>query len=591
MLIASILPDELVKGGMGKQVLYCPELEQIQSSERKALFSQAAAAVLVIEDAIPDDILDAWLRAQHRHQPVILANLPNEELSRQCEARGITLKFLESQPYDCSPHLALLGMAEAEELQRQVAPLWQSLGIGDGQHRSCGNVVCIGAGIVNLLTAYSLTEAGFTVELMDAGPPPQEGRTQHSPGATRVGENARMFCFTEADTYHHKGDTTHANMQSVFERPIAEGGWRVRCAGTEKPEYIRWCERFHQIPSWRSQLYARDLYHFNQRSGLLWGMMRERYPNLFENVGFRQGIIRCYAEKTAFEAAIAQQRQLGALRQIFSPERLAIEHPALAPACLNGEIFGALEVVGFTLNIHDFVAVLIHHLEKCGVTFHWHSRVVKFQREGNVIVGLQLEDGSRRTADNYVVSPGAYGYELLAETRSASSLVGVAGLWMTLPNLEPALHRSMKIHREGDVGENSNVTLARDASNQDILILGSGYAAIGDQRQIDLNCPDIQALYAGLETTVRRFFPRQDALGQGDGRKQIIPRACIRPFTATGLGLFEALPAASGLALIAGGHNTGGFTQGPVVAEAVTATLKGEYHEMQLKYDPQRGIL
>jgi glycine/D-amino acid oxidase-like deaminating enzyme len=42
--------------------------------------------------------------------------------------------------------------------------------------------------------------------------------------------------------------------------------------------------------------------------------------------------------------------------------------------------------------------------------------------------------------------------------------------------------------------------------------------------------------------------------------------------------------------VVAAGHGTGGFTQAPAVAEAVTATLEGRVHPMQALYDPERGM-
>ena len=69
-------------------------------------------------------------------------------------------------------------------------------------------------------------------------------------------------------------------------------------------------------------------------------------------------------------------------------------------------------------------------------------------------------------------------------------------------------------------------------------------------------------------------------------------KACVRPFTCTGLGVFEVLGTARGGRLvIASGHNTGGFAQAPAVADAVAGTLEGRPHPMQALYDPERGIL
>jgi D-amino-acid dehydrogenase len=53
--------------------------------------------------------------------------------------------------------------------------------------------------------------------------------------------------------------------------------------------------------------------------------------------------------------------------------------------------------------------------------------------------------------------------------------------------------------------------------------------------------------------------------------------------------LFETVPTAGGgLAIITGGHNTGGFAQAPSVGQAVIGALAGRHHPMHVLYDPFR---
>jgi len=95
-----------------------------------------------------------------------------------------------------------------------------------------------------------------------------------------------------------------------------------------------------------------------------------------------------------------------------------------------------------------------------------------------------------------------------------------------------------------------------------------------------------------LEDTARRFLPANLARAIADGTLNPSRKACVRPFTATGLGIFEVLGTEDGgRMVITTGHNTGGFTQSPSVAKAVLATLDGLLHPMQELYNPERGFV
>jgi D-amino-acid dehydrogenase len=108
---------------------------------------------------------------------------------------------------------------------------------------------------------------------------------------------------------------------------------------------------------------------------------------------------------------------------------------------------------------------------------------------------------------------------------------------------------------------------------------------------LDMDSPELAVLFAALEDTARRYLPAAYAQALADNSLRLSRRACIRPFTPTGLGIFEVLGTVDGgRMVITTGHNTGGFSQAPEVARAVTATLNGSFHSMQEIYDPERGL-
>lgn len=81
--------------------------------------------------------------------------------------------------------------------------------------------------------------------------------------------------------------------------------------------------------------------------------------------------------------------------------------------------------------------------------------------------------------NHYVISPGAYGQSLLRGTRSAGQIQGVVGCWATVPNVEPRLGLSLKVARRGHVTEDANITVGRDETGSEVLLVGSGYGWTG----------------------------------------------------------------------------------------------------------------
>ena len=191
-------------------------------------------------------------------------------------------------------------------------------------------------------------------------------------------------------------------------------------------------------------------------------------------------------------------------------------------------------------------------------------------------------------ADHFVLSPGAYGHNLLRGTRAAGAIQGVLGVWITLPNVDPPLTCSLKIRREKYVTPDTNVTVVKDPSRGPVLILGAGYGWTGARPQ-NIDLAELEAIFLGVQDTARVFFPTAYEVACSDGGMQRSRRWCVRPWTAANLGIFETIPTvAGGKLVVTGGHNTGGFSQAPAVAAAVLAALRDRSHPMHSLYDPLR---
>jgi glycine/D-amino acid oxidase-like deaminating enzyme len=451
-------------------------------------------------------------------------------------------------------------------------------------------VVLVGAGIVNLVTALDLVRRGHEVVVYDRAPDPRTDAHWSVYGCTRGGGDGRMFTLTEADSYHHRSWRPDGGSNDLLNRPISDGGWLLAKPGSLTEPERRWAADFHGVPPGLADIYNDDIFEVNRAAGLLWAGLIDSQPRLFgAGTGYSDGILRLYTKLEYFRWHIERNGRVGATRRVLTPRRIGADYPALAAACADGTIVGGIEAVGFTVNIHAFVARLVDMLEPA-VRFHWDTEVARVRwASPGVADGLELADGEVARGRHYVLSPGAYGAELLRGTASFQRIQGVLGVWVTVPNVEPRLEHSLKIARPGHRAEETNVTLAIDAGGEPVLVCGAGYGWTG-LRPGNVDPAELDSLFEALEDTVSRLFPTAHAAARAAGTLDGSRRLCVRPWTASCLGVFERLPTAEGGTLIVtGGHNTGGFAQSPAIAAAVLAAIEGREHLMHERYDPRRG--
>ncbi|MFH9613228.1 NAD(P)/FAD-dependent oxidoreductase [Streptomyces pratensis] len=445
------------------------------------------------------------------------------------------------------------------------------------------SVLMIGGGVVNLVTARLLQAEGYDVAMADAAPDPRAGRPWGAYGASRGGGNARMFTYTEMDDYHAKSATEFACM-TVFDRPPSESGWDVR--GHEGEEDQQWVQDFRSVPPWLARAYNGDILGLNRRGGELWQTWLQTRPHLFDDVELRHDILRLYQDGPHLEAARHRQNAVGATVASYGSAEVRERFPALAHAAPQA-FAGGIVVEGFTVNVHDFMARLLDDLEAGGAHMRFDLRVEEIMRDGtSAVTGVLTADGPL-VYDHYVVSPGAGNDALRRQIPSLRQVHGVLGCWATVPNGTPALAHSLKVARRGHVAEDANITVGRDESGESVLMIGSGYGWTGgDPRNIDER--KIEDIHAAVADTVEVLFPdAYERIGGRDGLRRT-QRHCVRPWTASNLGVFEASAAANGAFVVTAGHNTGGFAQAPVIAEAVSHALRGVGHPMHTLYHPLR---
>ena len=447
-------------------------------------------------------------------------------------------------------------------------------------------VILVGAGVVNLVSAYFLSRQGYELVIVDKAPPPHQKQDWKNFGCTFGGENVRMFSYTEADNYNEKGSQLYSRMDLALSKCIDKGGWLVNEPLHFSDLERSWIEDFHRVDPHDAINFCEDIYSINIASGAIWDQLMEEDSPLFEDVELRKDIFRIYSDPADFQAAQQLHGKLGSLIHAFDKKEVLAKYPMLRASEHAEQLGGCMLVQGFTLKVHTLCENILNYLVKKGTEIRWNTSFSGIEKDhAGQVTGVVI-DGKLESYDHYLLSLGAYAGTTLLNTQTHNQLHGVLGVWLTLPNLYPELQHSMKIHKTGHVGEDTNVTLI-ERGGKPVLVLGSGYGYTGNSSNNYVDNEQLTGLYDSLKETARVYFP--EAYAQAAPYLDDTQKYCVRSWTPTGLGVFEMIPSdTGGKLIITGGNNTGGFTQAPQIAEAVVNALDGLPHRMHACFHPQR---
>ena len=588
------LPDSTERRCLDDNIVYRPDLETKPNNALAKTLTQWSPDVVLCRRPPETEVLRQWAEVAEGAPRCLIAFGGERGDEARLARLGISLHFVAEETDDISdrdePEMRAIMLAERLITRHFTAADNRDIlrAVRSRNTARAPSVTVVGAGVVNVLTAHYLQREGYVVTLVDAGPDPRSRPSWRKLGCTSGGDDARMFTLSEADDYHFQGDAVSEGMNDLFRRDVVARGWLTTSAECLGRDEERWVGDFENVPPWLARRYNRDIFAFNRESRSLWDRLIEMDPALFEHIEYRPDILRIYSNLDHYRSAVERQRRIGALRRVLSPSQVAAHHPGLAEAVAHGEIAGGIEVVGFTVNVHKMMARLLDGLEANGAHIHWNTRASRVLRNrAGHVRGIAATDHVI-TSDHYVLSPGVYGGELLQGLRSHGHIHGVLGLWLRIPNREPKIEHSLKVGRKGHMAEDSNITVATDEHGNEILIIGSGYGYTGiDPKNIDSALLD--RLFEAVENTAARLFPRAHAEAVATGMLRNSRKFCVRPWTASCLGVFEMVQTErDGVLVVTGGHNTGGFAQAPAVANAVLCALRGRHHDMHEHYHPDR---
>lgn len=581
---------------IGNNVLYRPDIE-IKGNRCRSSVLQLHAPDVLITRVLPQvEAVEQWRHAApYQSLAVILIALSSEPpVSHPETLAGVPLHRVQGAQSCAEVEAFILAeQLNSRVLHRDAVP--SPLGRTNRETRAGRqHVVLVGCGIVNLITAYYLLDNGYQVTLYDRAEDPRIARDRSALGCTHGGDDARMFSLTETRHHFNQGPAIQDGLHETFYRGLDERGWLCCDRGSLSDNDYAWRSEFENVPTWLTAIFNDEIISFNRESQPLWEALQSTVPELFSDVAFIDRVLRVYSTEQQLEKAIHNERRIGSLIEIIDCSTLGKSCPALHEALGAGEIAGALGVVGFTVNIHKFTRKLLVMLEKMGAQFRWNSPIEYFERNAaDTICGLVTAEG-RIVADHYVLSPGAYGNGLLRGLQSENKIASVVGMWLRLPNLDPRLDVSLKISRRGyaadGAAEGANVIVGADECGRSVIHVSSGHGYIGENPN-NISAAHIHDLYRTVDETAKRYFPNQYKEAEATGMLQAGVKRCVRPWTPSGLGLFEIVKAErGGVMVVTGGHNTGGFAQSPSVAQAVLSALRGESHAMHRAYHPNRLI-
>lgn len=575
IVICSSMSDATLERVIGDNVLYRPDLARRPAPLAAAIVARLVPHALVVHERDRDRLVG--LAAEAADCPLIVYG----SRSAQPLLGFAPLLRIHAIQEDAIEDAECEAMIAAERLTLRVGRL--------SSRRAPEDVVLVGAGIVNLVTALELADLGWTVSVHDRMADPLDADAAPGPGseigATFGGQDARIFSFNEARHHLSRSPDHVANACLPFRNTISEGGWLSCPSAAFDGDDRAWIDALEALPPWLARQYNADIIKFNVDSFAGWHRIFAQHPQILRGTGFISRLLRIYQTPAGFARGQAGEAEIGALQTQLPLSELASLEPALAPAIAAGAIVGALRVTGFSLQIKTLSRNLIRHLTERGVAFHWSSALDDVRRDANARVESVTLGGRTVRATNYVLSPGALGASLRSSVAALRPVGAMAGMWVVLLNHEPRLTTPLKIGRRAfasvAAAEGANVIPGRDELGRPVLFCSSGHGFVGIHPSA-VERGDLAELSRCIEETVAELFP-----------DKVAPQPlsyCVRPWTPSGLGIFSAEETVRGGGfVVTNGHNTGGFSQAPEIAAAVARALEGAEHEMHELYCVERG--
>lgn len=451
-----------------------------------------------------------------------------------------------------------------------------------------GTISIVGGGIAGSMCALFAQREGYKVTLVAKGADPRISKIADPYSSTFGGEDSRYVTLTEGHPYLGTAnyvDQMYPDMQGAFMRSIHEGGWLSQEFENYSLQEREWLNKRFKANEDQEQITRLfDEYVSENRFSMeLWKELFSSSPHLTEGISLNNsGILRLYGNKDLFEMAKDFHQAHGVLVKALSAKELSIQFPVHAESVQCGFVHGALIVDGLTFQVQTLVNNILNELEENGARLRFDCEVKKvFKNSRGEVTGLGLTGEGKIQSDHYSLHLGAYDSAgLMEDVDPEADICGVAGAWLILPKPKgPFL--PLKVHDgQHEVGGklmpvvDLNINPARNAREEEILIIGGGYLFVG---KAPFTIPSaarelmLSEIHRVTELTLGSAYREAKESGQIFSSEKI----CVRSFTPADNELNSTIPTASGgVMTIGGGGNTGVTAKAAWVARELLATLE-----------------
>jgi D-amino-acid dehydrogenase len=412
-------------------------------------------------------------------------------------------------------------------------------------------ITIIGAGIMGLITAFFLSENGYTVHIIDEHNRPDsingiDKNEISCCGTTLDGCDARHASITE--TMPH---AVFYRKESLGKYPLDHGGWRIIHDQFDNRE-IAWIDRFSELaghPELIVYLINQFVSNINRRGIQLWEDIFRIYPQIVKDTIKNHRIIRVCSSLTSLN--VISSFQINYHKNEDNLQRLSHAEvlQRIPGLILKDGDAGGIEVPGFTINDQQFCVNMIEFLEtKSNVKFKWSTLI------------RSIDDIS--SSSKIIFASSLNGLDIPLLSNISLAIQGVLGCWTKLPNIH-SIKNGFKITEKEPIGV-LNVTPSYDYQH---LYITGGFAFCGHRGIIQSSYLD--QLFDLFYSTIRSYLPDEIEANESEIHTR---KFCIRPMTPDGMPIIAKLNNDENKKqeiYFVGGTNSGGFVQAPFLATLI----------------------
>lgn len=296
------LSMELQRLIIGPNVVYNPDCNLDSNDSLSSFLIETRSNVLLVRAIPAAEVLRRWRSNMPLEQSLTVICIDEGSVVRAappCIA-GVLFRLVDSRE---TAHPEMEAMLIAESLEHE----WDDRAWNRDAPKSVGgdqSVTLVGGGIVNMITAYYLVNAGYKVTVLEGASDPTASANWRLQGCTFGGNDARIFSLNEGRQHLFKGYKYTSATNTQFKLRVRDGGWLIH-SPNEHDAYIRdWCDVSQRLPLWLAGRFDRDIISFNQESAPLWRKMMADSPALFHGIGFKDGLLRLYATSERYNQAL-----------------------------------------------------------------------------------------------------------------------------------------------------------------------------------------------------------------------------------------------------------------------------------------------